>query len=52
MIKVGKKLHASYTCPNCHNQMLISKEERQQGKLNFKPNFFLHDRNTKQVYSH
>lgn len=41
MTKVGKKLHASYTCPNCHYQMLISRQERQQGHVNYKRNFFL-----------
>lgn len=40
-IKVGKRLHASYTCPNCHNQFTISREEKLQGHVTFKKNFFL-----------
>lgn len=38
-IRVGKKLHADYTCPNCHGQMLISRDERAQGHVNYKRNF-------------
>ena len=38
-ITVGKHLHASYTCPNCHNGMIISASERSQGHVNYKKNF-------------
>lgn len=41
-IKVGKHLHSEYTCPNCHNQMLISRDEKAQGHVNYKRNFFKH----------
>lgn len=36
---VGKHLHASYTCPNCHHGMIISDQERSQGHVNYKKNF-------------
>ena len=46
-IKVGKKLHSDYTCPNCHTSMLISREEKLQGHVNYKRNFlkYGHDNN-------
>ena len=39
-LEVGKRLHAEYTCPNCHGQMLISRDEKAQGHVNYKKNFF------------
>lgn len=38
-LRVGKHLHASYTCPNCHSGMIISAQERSQGHVNYKKNF-------------
>lgn len=38
--KIGR-LHASTTCPNCKVSMLITKEEKMQGHLNYKRNFLL-----------
>lgn len=34
-IVVGKDLHAGYTCNNCNAQMLITRDERANGKLNY-----------------
>lgn len=47
-IKVGKRLHSDYTCPNCHTSMLISRDEKLQGHVNYKRNFlkYEHDRST------
>ena len=39
-VTVGKRLHAKYTCPNCHTQMVVSSEERDKGHVNYKHNFF------------
>lgn len=39
-VAVGKRLHASYTCPCCKYQMLITRKEREQGHVNYKRNFF------------
>lgn len=30
-VAVGKKLHASYTCPNCHYSMVLTREDVQRG---------------------
>ena len=38
MIVVGKKLHARYTCPNCHFSMLITREDKLAGTKSLKPN--------------
>lgn len=40
-IRVGKKLHADYQCCYCGNQIVIDREERQQGHVTYKRNFFL-----------
>lgn len=34
-IKVGR-LHAKYNCPRCNTGLLITREEKQQGKLEYK----------------
>lgn len=40
-VRVGKKLHAEYTCPICKNQIVIDREERQQGHVTYKKNFLI-----------
>lgn len=40
-IKVGKQLHAEYTCPNCHKQMIIREEEKTQGHVKYIKNFLI-----------
>lgn len=44
MVKVGKRLRASYTCQYCGRGMVITREERSQGFANYKRNFFLSNR--------
>lgn len=39
MQKVGKRLHASWTCPNCHNSIVISKEVKEAGFVKYKKDF-------------
>lgn len=36
-IRVGKKLHASFTCPNCHYTMVLSKEDVARGYTKYRP---------------
>ena len=38
-VVVGKKLHASYTCPNCHYAMVLSREDVNRGWKPFRPMF-------------
>lgn len=38
-LKVGKHLRSRYICYNCKAGMLISKEEVNQGHVNYKRNF-------------
>ena len=34
--KVGKQLHASWTCPNCHFTTVLSGEDKSRGYRLFK----------------
>ena len=38
-IKVGKQLHAIYTCPNCHYNMVLSEEDVMKGYQSFRGRF-------------
>lgn len=38
-IKVGKQLHCTYTCPNCHHVMVLDSDDVQRGFIPFKNKF-------------
>lgn len=46
-ISVGKKLHASYTCPNCNYGMVLSKEDVYRGTKPYRSWFKIEDENNK-----
>lgn len=48
-ISVGKKLHAGYTCNNCNSQMLITRDELLNGKLDYSKAKTYHHFNKKEI---
>lgn len=51
-IRVGDKLHATYTCPNCHYVMVLSKKDISNGTIAIKQHFKSANNNWKSNNKH